>query len=356
MARKFTTPRHPEFFVRVVTALRLASGQLSPRNDVERGLLDKLRPLALDASSTSKLVARFDAVPLEKRKQALGPLAEDRALAPPNMGSEGSISGTGSTRDFQIRGNVLERWLNRRSGSTTATPSGGSTERVRPEDVRGETSGTVFSQEVSGTIVYTVRYKGLYCREETDGPFSDEIFVTTAVVTTNQGVNFEGSVVKHPRNTPDNVYGDVDSGEERSGPVVALWKGNSDYFSLVVSLWEHDEGDPDAYRAEIEKLVAAGVKVAESYNKALGEILKALEESIVDLINWIIGTGDDLLSTETAVFTREQIEEIAMSQPTLGDSTSVLYHFDTTHKADGATYDVCFDIDRDPPRPPHVIP
>ncbi len=132
-------------------------------------------------------------------------------------------------------------------------------------------------------------------------------------------------------------------------------RGTTEHFSLVVTVWEHDQGDPDAYREEVETLVSKAIEAAKIYNEPVGEVLEMFEETIVDLFNALLGTGDDLLTTETALFTREQMEQIAMSEPGLGDTKHILYHFDTTHKADGATYVVCFDVDRDPARPPHII-
>ena len=63
----------------------------------------------------------------------------------------------------------------------------------------------------------------------------------------------------------DSWYSDIDSGEERIGPVAAAWQGNSDPVSLTVVVFEHDQGDPDVYKEQIDDIVKAAIAVASHY-------------------------------------------------------------------------------------------
>ncbi len=235
MPRKLSAPKHPEYFARVISALRLATGQLQPQNSTERGLLDNIRARTFDAPAAARLLTRFDAIPRDERLRVLGPLSDGVALPEPSpTSSEGGLRFTRATGVItRNRPSVFERWVARgrstsgggASSAGGAAASGGFFSRLRDELRPENRADETYDPEVSRDVpVYNVRYQGLYCKEETDGPGSDEIFVTTAVVTANEGLNFEGKAVNHPRGYPGGYHGNVDSGDERPGPVVSLWR------------------------------------------------------------------------------------------------------------------------------------
>ena len=101
-------------------------------------------------------------------------------------------------------------------------------------------------------------------------------------------------------------------------------------------------------------------------------ILTAFSGTITDAINWFVGTGDDIVSTQTLVLPRAMLEAYAgisrsfyighrkkftqhMTRPpsttvtNVPFSTDLMHHFLTKHVGGGATYIVGFDVDRDPP-------
>jgi hypothetical protein len=130
----------------------------------------------------------------------------------------------------------------------------------------------------------------------------------------------------------------------------------------------HDEGDPNAYRDEIDAAVKAAIAVATRFYPPLA-VLALVEEQIVDFINWLIDTGDDLISTETLVLSRADLDnyskqsrtyhmgtKVTISGSGLGTlitvtplTTQLFQHFVTKHNGEGAKYVVGFDVLREPP-------
>ena len=137
----------------------------------------------------------------------------------------------------------------------------------------------------------------------------------------------------------DTWYGDVDSGEERVGPVAACWFNNADVVSLTVVVFEHDEGDPDAYKDEVDAFVKAAIAVLSYFYPALAW-LELLSGQIAGTINWVLGTGDDPVETQTVVLPRALLELYAsqMASPTLrnadrlGWDLRVLYNGSVHHE------------------------
>ena len=223
-------------------------------------------------------------------------------------------------------------------------------------------------------IRYTVRYKGLWCQEETNGPGSDEIYIITSGISINNDVNNVVGTLRHPMGTQDKYYGDVDSLDRRVGPVAVVYTGSPDTLSLAVVVMEHDEGDPDYYRDEVKTFVDGAIALA-TYLYKPAAVLAYFKDNIVDAINWILGTGDDVISSEVATWERDALEDLAMQTPSeyqgtkrelvstnppiLGPEvnvpTGLFVHFVTNHHGDGSKYVVGFDIERDPPRPGPVI-
>lgn len=144
--------------------------------------------------------------------------------------------------------------------------------------------------------------------------------------------------------------------------------------SLVVTAFEHDKGDPDAYGDEVDVLVKATIAVlTKSHTSAA---LSALfSEFISDLVNWLLEIGDDLVSLEMVVLPRAVLALYSgrgcapciakVKRPSLHNGqivrcyqslvTNLLHHFTTVHKVGGGHCVACFDMERNPPLPEGVI-
>jgi hypothetical protein len=199
----------------------------------------------------------------------------------------------------------------------------------------------------------------MFCAAETDwdgASNSDEIYIiSSAVHIAPDGAN----VIRTERHPVDRShYEDVDNREARLGPVAATWRGTEDV-SLTVVVFEHDYGDPNKYRDEVNTFVKGAIAILSKwYPPAI--VLEALSETITDGLNWLLDTGDDLIETKTVLLPQSRMEEFAgISQSfyfhppgsQTPQTTDLMNHFLTVHKGDGATYLCGFDIAREPPLP-----
>lgn len=342
MRRILSAPRNPDVFGRVVAALRVLSGQRAPMNALEQGLQADLAGRQLHPLVTQRMIATFDAMPRAARRRLLG-----------DVGSPTFVG-------------ALEVPTPDVPPLTSTVPIGPLVHGPRAGELSRDPDAPAF-------VKYAVRYQGFFCEDEgtwDGGSGSDEIYwVTSAVLASTNAVN----TVRHPLGH-EKHYGDVDTDEARIGPVAVVWEGNTDVVSLVVTAFEHDKGDPDAYRDEIDVLVKATIAVlTKLYTPAA--LLALFSESITDLINWLLGTGDDLVSVQTVVLPRAVLEMHAgqgrgpyvakVKRPSIRNGqivwayqslvTDLLYHFTTVHKGGGGHYVACFDVERDPPLPGPVI-
>lgn len=197
---------------------------------------------------------------------------------------------------------------------------------------------------------FTITYTGLFCRKRTGdrgifGP-SDEPYVITSAVAVDNGNNVVRTE-RHPVGDPDRRYGGVDSKESREGPVAACWSGSITEVSLVVTPMENDEGDPDAYKEEIDLLVNLAAQAAAAFGVPIPDQVKKL---VSKLVNWIIDSEDDSIGTETMILTPYDLKlAAAASTLTFRDGsvqTTIPYHRSTFHDEDGE-YFVLFRIDAD---------
>jgi hypothetical protein len=345
MRRTLTRPRNPELLGRVFAALRVYSGQREPTHDAERGINDRLNAYGASAQAARRMVATLDAMPASAREQLLG------AVAAP---------------DFVPAEEVAPTTLNVTFTTDTKALLEGA------QDVLGG-SATVSATEPQPPV-YTIHYNGLWCQEETTwdwASLSDEIYLITSAVHVTNGKN-QVTTERHPVAATETWYDDLDSGEERQGPVAACWFGNSDPVSLTAIVVEHDQGDPDALKDEVDALVKAIVAVLTYVYPAL-KWLELLRDPIADAINWLLDTDDDPIETQTVVLPGAQLEKYASQWPGphLGSrtdsggpfgfstevpvSTNFSQHFITAHRGGGATYVAGFEIVRDPPLDRWVI-
>ncbi|CAM5595611.1 hypothetical protein [Rhodanobacter lindaniclasticus] len=365
--------------------MRLLSGERQPQDQLEREMLAHLRSLRLKPEVAERIVGAFDDKPQTNRQALLGHFADKSHV----LASIASAAPTravvrdhrGRTSPVRVADPVAKSSVardHRRGASPGGATSGASSSRAWPA------SGTVgpldgeMSTGAAPSVRYTVRYKGLWCQQETHGylPGSDEIYVITSGLAINKGVNTAVEALTHPINTHDKYYGDVDTGEQRVGPVATVYTGNPDTLSLAVVVMEHDEGDPDYYRDEVNTFVAGAIAVATWYLPPAA-LLAYFKDNIVDAINWILDTGDDVISSEVMTWERPALEALAIEEPRLYQGTKLqpvgggpfgqphyaavdfvtdlLAHFVSKHHGDGAEYVVGFDIERNPPRPAPIF-
>jgi hypothetical protein len=224
----------------------------------------------------------------------------------------------------------------------------------------------IFLPEPDPNQQFRLTYKGLYCKDETnwDGATnSDEIYLITTVI----GVDDNGQNVvrteRHPLTTT--CYSDVDRGESRVGPVAAVWQGKNERISLMVHCFEHDYGDPNKYKAEIELATRAAVTAAAAYgfDPTNKETLDLLER----FANWLFDTEDDAIDTTVHVFHTNEVHGTSLvpltmlqmkrsmvrmtgmrSNPiqpyTVTDDTNILQNFTMEHKGSGADYISCYEM------------
>ncbi len=164
-----------------------------------------------------------------------------------------------------------------------------------------------------------VHYTGLYAFAETDydrvGTSADEPYLTLGVVTP--------SVTAPAVRTK--VYDDVDAGDSRPD-LVELYRGLPEGMVVSVLLLESDEGDADKYRAAVTEGVAQASKALvdvikgwEVYGRFVApvaeELLKAIGPDIVDAINALIGSSDDVLGNTAVTLSAKQMVVLAARTP-----------------------------------------
>lgn len=196
-----------------------------------------------------------------------------------------------------------------------------------------------------------VHYTGLICFGETDtdgfGSDSDEPFVILGVVSPAASLEVRTQ-----------IYDDVDGGEGRPD-LIELYRGKPTGISLAVLLVEHDEGDPDKYRAEVGKFVDEGMKkLAPAVAKALlpvpyvgpllamaaSEGLPLLVPVISDFVNDLAGTGDEVLGRQVVSLTAKDM--VVLSARTLNSNSHGLGFKAETPliSSQGASYKIYFGL------------
>lgn len=158
-----------------------------------------------------------------------------------------------------------------------------------------------------------VHYTGLHAFGETDydqGSDSDEPYVIVSVATPQRTATLRSR-----------VYEDVDGGETRPD-LIEVYRGRPYGITISTVVMEHDFGDPEHYRKEVQTTVdvAHGIGTA-----ALGLIpivgpfvaavagpsLGALMPKVGQAINDLLDTGDDRIGTGELIWTAKQMVLLA---------------------------------------------
>jgi hypothetical protein len=220
---------------------------------------------------------------------------------------------------------------------------------------------------------FTVSYTGIYCQDESDwdrGSSSDEIYVLTSAIVAKPGQESSVTTLRHPSDAE--YYGDFDTGNSRPSPDVKCWTGLENELCLTTTVMEHDEGDAEHYRAEVDSILTSVLDALESVQIPVPEMLKKFQALIVDTLAWLLGSEDDLIEVQNRRLTPEALRYFARAETqeyigkrrvqttvagggfgpprfkTVEDKTGIQQHFVTRHAGGGATYVVGYKVSRKP--------
>ncbi|MGB8386130.1 MAG: hypothetical protein WCG47_33665 [Dermatophilaceae bacterium] len=208
-------------------------------------------------------------------------------------------------------------------------------------DAGGEVVGSRWFDEPIDVIV---RYRGLICFGETDwdqGSDSDEPYMVISVLRPD-GVT---STVR------SQIYNDVDDGENRAD-LVELYRGPAYGIQLGMLLMEHDSGDANAVRGQVDAAVKTASAIVTAAvtagggplaGLAVGAALGAAGPSIVDAVNDALDTGDDPLGTQTRFLSRRELTDLVSAVRQYVDDVEFTFQ-SSLFTGDGASYKACFDV------------
>lgn len=333
MSRSLRPTRNPDAVAFGIMALRSFAAGTESRNRFVTEVGNALSNMGVTRADARRLIANFDRTSPIIRRRVFGPRGFADAKLPARIPRI-------QPRDVESVPVFLPGAL-RRLG------------RFRP----GEPID--LDPQVLAPERYTIRYKGMHCIDETHADWlgSDEAYIiTSAVHITREGEN-EVLTVRHPFEEGEaGVYGDVDSGETRVGPVASSWSALvaniTGGMSLTTTVMEHDQGDPDEYRDEIDAAVKLAIGVAIYFCPACSPILLLVEASgfVTDFFNWLLGTGDDIIGTSTVVLELPDLEEYSRTRPgdyfRNGKETGLIHQFIAS--VNDNDYVAAFEVMREP--------
>jgi LGFP repeat len=229
----------------------------------------------------------------------------------------GSIYWTPDTGANAVWGDIRKRWESLGwERSYLGYPT--SDEVDFPEGGRANTfqNGGIYWWSDTGAIDLRdviVHYTGLHCFGETDwdqSSDSDEPYVILSMSTPERAATLSSQ-----------TYEDVDGGEARPD-LIELYRGKPYGINLSAVLMENDFGDPNVYRADVEKVVngvhAAGT-VALGLIPIVGPIIAAvagpglgtLMPAIAGAVNDLFDFGDDRIGGATVTLSAKQMVLLA---------------------------------------------
>jgi hypothetical protein len=344
-------PRDPEALAATIAVLRAFSEE-APRNDLETEAASSLRASGADREAARRLIGNFDRINPAVRRRALGEFADRPLQVVPELQSRRVEEALRVGRE-RLRGTrVVE------GGTPTASSGSRVLDDARADiDERMSTGEEATAEETT----YGIKYIGMVCEKETtwDGfSNSDEVYFITSAVTVDSQLNNTVRTEKHP--VDSHHYQDVDAHEVREGPEAQCWGGSLFPVSLTTVAFEHDYGDPDKYRDEVDALVKAAI-IAAGLIFGLGAgttaLLEALSGTITDAVNWVLGTADDEIGIpQTYVFTQAEFEAAGASNQFYYNyqdgaqlrQTNLIGHLFSSHSGSGARYTLGFRFERAP--------
>ncbi|WP_223595003.1 LGFP repeat-containing protein [Neobacillus bataviensis] len=156
----------------------------------------------------------------------------------------------------------------------------------------------------------SLTYSGIHCFGTTSGPGSDEIYAIISAIA-------PGS---EPATAMTRLYKDVDKGESIPDNI-ELYRGKPYGLTLNFVLFERDQGDPNVYKATVEKSVKAaagaitagvGAIASPAAAAAVGPILVSLIPTVSKEINNLLGTADDFLGEFTVTLSMKDMVQLSV--------------------------------------------
>jgi hypothetical protein len=201
---------------------------------------------------------------------------------------------------------------------------------------------------------YRIEFAGIYCQKETSwdqASAHDEPYVLFTITQRfREPWSHRSSVYE---NLPGGADG-IDSGDDfRELPPLLTLFGQAGHepaeeTAIVATVMEHDFGNPDEYKEEIELLVRA----AQAYAASQGvPIPDAVANLVVEGINDLLDTDDDLIGVNTAVLGPEAFPAYATT-PLTHFKQQLHYHFFTYHTDGDAKYYAMYRVIEDGTQPP----
>jgi hypothetical protein len=220
---------------------------------------------------------------------------------------------------------------------------------VLGEDGKATFIGPPFSIVGSGVALempeIALRYVGFHCFGETnEWSASDEPYFYFGVLPT---------LVELKKTERTLIYNGVDAGESR-GDLKELYRGLPLGGAISISLFEHDEDDPEKYRENVDKAVdAAAEKVVAGLAEVpvVGAPLAVLAHiafivtgpAITDFINNALGTEDDFIGSVVLALSPEDMQRLARAE--LQDFHGIKARLESPLiSGDGSSYKAYFDV------------
>lgn len=192
-----------------------------------------------------------------------------------------------------------------------------------------------------------LNYKGIYCFKETSwdqSSNSDEPYVIMGVSSPSATKTYRSK-----------IYDDVDDKESRPDSL-EIYRGKPYGINIGTILMEHDFGDVEKNRQEIEKWMKGAHKVGMSglgYVPLIGPAIAALAGPVLEKLMPELGKavfdmfnfGDDRIGSVKNIFSAKQM--IILALQTNKKFKNISYKFETSLiKGGGASYQVFYGIEK----------
>jgi len=260
----------------------------------------------------------------------LGSPIEDMNECPNSIGffrkySNGMIYWNPDTDAHEIHGSILGTWsslgFERSFLGFPVTDETDFTEGGRISVFQG---GEIYFWPDTGAIELNdvvVHYTGLICFGETDSDQlsnSDEPYVVMGIITPTGTSTSRTEIME-----------DVDGGESRPG-LIELYRGKPRGMTINVLLMEHDDDDPDKYKAAMTSAVGAvagGIAaltvlipiVGPFLAAPIGTLLGTITPDVGKFLNELLDTQDDVIGQTTIALTPKMMVILAARTPNSTD-------------------------------------
>ena len=203
--------------------------------------------------------------------------------------------------------------------------------------------GAIEMREIS------LRFVGWHCFGETNElSASDEIYFIFGVVP---------NLVEQRGTFLTRIWHDTDTGESHYYGLepLELYRGLPFGAAISITLMEHDEGDPNKYRENVEIAVdktadrivegLAAVPVVGTFLAVLGHIVFVIASpAITNFVNELLGTEDDVIGTKALALTPKDL--MRLTRAGRQDFHGIQAHLESPLIAgDGGSYKAYFDVE-----------